>query len=353
MARSLYVAIMAGGPGERFWPKSTPERPKQFLALTDQETLLQKAYRRAVQVTGPEHVFVVTLARYAGLVREQLPDLPEANVVSEPFGRDTAAAVVLAAAAIDRVDPDALMLVKPADHVIEDTAGFVRATAGAVRAAEDGYLATYGVIPTRPETGYGYVELAPGGTIDTIDAARGYAPALRFVEKPPLDVAERFVAGRRHLWNSGMFLWGLGALKEAIEKHSPALKEGLAEFGRVADLGDEQALAGIYAKFPKRSIDFEVMEKVNNLAVVPASFDWDDVGSWAALKRHYPWTEAGNVAVGPVTALETGDSMIFSDGPEVIVLGLNDVAVVAVNGKVLVASERQLGKLKEALARKR
>ncbi|MHB0886549.1 MAG: mannose-1-phosphate guanylyltransferase, partial [Bacillota bacterium] len=315
MARNLYVAIMAGGPGERFWPKSTPERPKQFLALTDEETLLQKAYRRATEVTSPDRVLVVTLGRYAGLVREQLPDLPGANIIREPLGRDTAPAVALAAAAIDRRDPDALMLVKPADHVIEDLVGFARATAGAVRAAEEGYLVTYGVIPTRPETGYGYVELAPGGTIDTIDAARGYAPALRFVEKPPLDVAERFVAGRRHLWNSGMFLWRLVALKEAIEKHSPALKEGLAELGRVPDLGDEQALAGIYGRFPKRSIDFEVMEKVDNLAVVPASFDWDDVGSWAALKRHHPWTEAGNVAVGPVTAVETGDSLIFSDGP--------------------------------------
>ncbi len=353
MARKLFVAIMAGGPGERFWPKSTPDLPKQFLALVDEETLLQKAYNRAVKVTDPDRVLVVTLAKYGRLVRAQLPGLPENNIVLEPFGRDTSAAVALAAAAIGRLDPDALMLMKPADHIVSDTAGFVRATEAAVKAAEDGHLVTYGIIPTRPETGYGYIELAGGATIDTIDAKRGHALALRFVEKPSSDVAERFVAGRRHLWNSGMFLWSLSSLREAVDKHSPALSAGLGELSRLPDLRDGEAVAPTYSKLPKRSIDFEIMEKVGHLAVVPAAFDWDDVGSWAALRRHGPKTDGGNVSLGPVTVMETEGSVVLSDGPEVIVLGLNEAAVVAANGKVLVASVQQLGKLKEALARKR
>lgn len=312
----MYAVIMAGGGGTRLWPLSRAARPKPFLPLLGETTLLQATVARLAPLIRPEDVHIVTDGRYLPIVREQLPMVPAANLLAEPMGRNTAAAVAYAAAAIGRPD-DEVMVVLPADHRIGDEAGFRAALAAAAERAANGDLVTLGITPSGPETGYGYV-LATGDPV----AVRGM-PAWRverFVEKPTVERARELLAGGRASWNAGIFVWRRDALLAGLRRHAPEILEPLVS------APSPEALAAVYPGLRATSIDYALLEPASlegRVAVVPVEVGWSDLGSWAAL------LDAG-MADGEGTVVTRAE-----DGAEVLTVGGRDLLVHAAGGRLV------------------
>jgi mannose-1-phosphate guanylyltransferase len=281
-ATNLYAIVMAGGAGTRFWPLSRSDTPKQLLALAgdSREPLLAATVRRLAPLVPAARIYVATGERLAEATARALPGVPRAQILAEPVPRNTAPCVGWAVMTILRRDPDAVIAVLPSDHFIASEPGFLRAMERAVEVAADDSLVTIGIVPTRPETGYGYIEVADR----LAPSARGLPEAYRvarFVEKPDRARAESFVAGKRHLWNAGMFFFRGRAMTRAIEAHMPELWRGLEEIEVAAHRGEEtEALSRVFPRLPSVSIDNGVMEKAERIAVVPGDFGWNDVGSW-------------------------------------------------------------------------
>lgn len=356
------VVIMAGGRGERFWPWSRSDLPKQFLCLAGGETLLQAAWRRASLLGGPESIFVVTPVRYGRLTRQQLPQLRPENLILEPGGRDTAPCLGLAAVRLARDDPRTVMVVLPADHVIARSDRFAEVMGAAVRAAATGTrLVTVGITPTRPETGYGYIQA--GRVLERYDGGLVLRRVVRFTEKPPLERALAFLADGNYLWNSGMFVWRVDALRREIEEHVPWLADGMRRLEAAAGTPEEAEVArGCYLSFPSLSIDYGLLEKSRRVAVVPGDFGWDDVGSWAALGRVLPADEEGNVTVGAALAVDASGCVVCSepgsppgscpaaDGRLVVAYGVRGLVVVDAGDVVLVTDRERAADLKRLVA---
>ncbi|NLE67527.1 MAG: mannose-1-phosphate guanylyltransferase [Lentisphaerae bacterium] len=323
----LYAVILAGGKGERFWPLSTERKPKQLLSLVGGEPLVSQAVRRLGTLIPPERVFIVTGADLAEAVRAALPGVPAGNVVGEPFGRDTAAAVALGAALVSAREPGAAFCVLTADHVIRDEARFRGAIEDAFRMAMSGdWLVTIGIPPAFPSTGFGYIECA--GAIPFEGKTRFFR-ALRFVEKPDAETARHYVSSGRYSWNSGMFIWSLAALGRAFARHRPELA-GLADRLRLAagTPGFDAALRAEYDRLEKISIDYAVMEKADNIVMAQCDFDWDDIGSWAALEHHFPKDADNNVIVGCAEALDARGNIVVSSEGLTALLGVENLVVV-------------------------
>jgi len=370
----LYAAIMAGGTGQRFWPLSRRDRPKQFLALVGERTMLQLTVDRLAGLVPPENILVITGDAYLETVYEQLPEIPRENVVAEPCGRDTAAAVGLAALHVRHRDPAGVMVVLPADHYIADVARFQAVLrAGVDYAAGGEWLVTMGITPTRPDTGYGYIcRGEPAAVCGGVPAWR----VARFTEKPAPETARRFLADGRYLWNSGMFVWRADLIIRLIAEHLPELAAGLAEIAGAlagtpggasgarcgaadgAPPGGEggayidyiKKLARVYPRLPKVSVDYGIMEKADNVLVLPGDFGWDDVGSWPALERCRETAEDGNVIEAQGVFLETSDSIIHAPGRLVATLGVTGLVVVDDGECLLVCSKERAGELKRLTA---
>ena len=353
-----FVVIMAGGRGERFWPKSTKDMPKQFLSLWGTGTLLQQAFARALKVTGDAAgVYVITGPDYAGLVRVQLPTLLPENLIIEPAGRDTAPAVGYAAVYLARRVKDAVMVVMPSDHVVLDDERFAETLKYAAGVAASGeYLVTIGIRPTRPEEGYGYIECGEPLDVEGLagtGAQRGDRKVVcyrvrRFTEKPRLEEALAFLKTGRYLWNAGIFVWTISAFKRAVAAHAPLLHEGLSQIERLWKEGSE-AVREKFLTLERRSIDYALMEKAENIAVVPGDFGWDDVGTWAALERIYDKDENGNVIKGEAVAIEASGNIVDNSiGDKLFVaFGVRDLVIVNSEDVVLVADKRRSGNLKK------
>jgi mannose-1-phosphate guanylyltransferase len=343
----LHAVVMAGGSGTRFWPKSRRNLPKQLLRLYGDATMLQQTVERIAPLVPAGRISIITGADQAEAVRAQLPELPAANVVAEPCPRDTAACVGLAAAIVARSDPEGTMIVLPADHVIEPGALF-RKTARAAVDVIDGdpsAFVTFGIRPTRPETGYGYIERGESlGEVDGIALHR----VAQFREKPDRETAERFLAEGRFAWNSGIFVWRARAILDALAEHRPALAEALGRVGRALGTPDESGtIAREYPRMERVPIDKAVMEKAGNVRVLEVLYDWNDVGDWRALSALVPPDEHGNTTQGDVLACETRGSIIVSDdGGLIATLGVDDLVIVQSGGATLVARRGQLDKLK-------
>ncbi|OAT80347.1 mannose-1-phosphate guanylyltransferase [Desulfotomaculum copahuensis] len=350
----LFAAIMAGGTGQRFWPLSRRDRPKQFLSLVGERTMLQLTVDRLAGLMPPENILVITGDAYLETVYEQLPEIPRENVVAEPCGRDTAAAVGLAAVHVRHRDPEGIMVVLPADHYIADVQRFQAVLRSAAAHAAGGeWLVTLGITPTRPDTGYGYIRRGePLAECGGVPACR----VERFTEKPAPEAARRFLASGRYLWNSGMFIWRADLISRLIDEHLPELAAGLAEIGRaLADMpGGVTAgyisyikkLVRIYPRLPKVSVDYGIMEKADNVLVLPGDFGWDDVGSWPALERCRETEDNGNVIEARGVFLETSNSIIHVPGRLVATLGIADLVVVDDGECLLVCSKERAGELK-------
>ncbi len=340
--------LLCGGSGTRLWPLSRKSYPKQFSALMGDTSLFQAS---AALLTGSDYAapIVVTADAFRFIVAEQLASagITPGAVLIEPTGRDTAPAILAAALHLAASDPDALMLVAPSDHVIPDTDAFNATVAAAVPAARDGRLVTFGINPDRPETGYGYLELAgaPGG--DTAPQ-----PLKAFVEKPDAETAARMVADGKYLWNAGIFLFSVAAIKSAFETYAPDMITAVqaALDHAKSDLGFTRLSATQWEQAQAISIDYAVMEKAENLSVVPYLGRWSDLGDWAAVWRE---TQENGVSLsGPATAIDCTNTLLRSEvaGQAIVGIGLDDIIAVAMPDAVLISHKGRTQEVKQAVA---
>ncbi len=327
--KNRYVVIMAGGRGERFWPQSRLKKPKHLLPIVGDSPMLAQTVERLSGLVPPERVFVITHVEQRDAVLESCPNLLPERVIGEPLGRDTAAAVGLAALLVERTDPGAAFALLPADHVIEDGEGFRKVLAGAFEAAEQNeFLVTIGIEPSFPSTGYGYLKQ---GTHVKGSTELPIHQVERFVEKPDLQHAEQYLKEGGYFWNAGMFVWRPEVILDAITLHAPELSDGLRELStNWQESGSvEQAMEEVYPSLQKISIDFAVMEKAEDVVMLQSAFDWDDVGEWPAIARHYPADDSGNVFKGTGSALEATGNLSFAEpGHTISLLGVKDLIVV-------------------------
>lgn len=330
----LHVVILAGGSGTRFWPLSRRSLPKQFLALVGGPSLIRGTADRVSELAPPGRTLVVTGAAHAELARQALPELPAANVVLEPEGRDTAAAMGLAAVLVRARDPEGVCLVLPSDHVIRPPARFRELARVALAAAEgEGALVTFGVRPTRPATGYGYIRQGEG--------THPVYSVRTFREKPDEATARGFLESGDYLWNAGIFAWRADAILEAIHRHLPAHHEGLSRIARSVGRADYlEVLAREFPALPRVSVDHGVLERAEGVRVVACDFEWDDVGSWRALERHGEPDGDGNLALGPWRGERTAGCIVRAQpGRMVVTVGVRDLIIVDAGDAILVCDK--------------
>jgi len=341
--RKIIPVILSGGTGTRLWPLSRSGMPKQLLRLTHDQTMLQLTARRTADPARFAPPLIVANIAHADMIESQLAaaGTPAARLILEPVGRNTAPAIALAALS---VPPEAMLLVMPSDHVIGDVPAFLAAVEAARAVVEDGWLATFGIAPDGPETGYGYI---CGGDV----IAPGVQKVTRFVEKPDLPTAARYVAEGCYSWNGGIFLFRAGAYLAALETHAPAIAHAAREavaLGR----GEGHRLypdAAAFAASPADSIDYAVLEKADRVAVAPVEMGWSDVGSWDALHELTADLD-GNAHHGEVVAIETSGCLIRSDGPLVAAVGVKDLIVIATGDAVLILPRGSSQEVRKAVA---
>ena len=343
----IAAVIMAGGRGERFWPRSRNTCPKQFLSLTsDGETMIQKTVARLGSLVSPEDVFIVTNANYAGLVKEQLPELPEENILLEPAARNTAPCIALAAQVIRKKYGDAVMMVLPSDHLIKFNAMFIDTLKTAVSVAENGTnLVTIGITPSYPETGYGYINF------DSADnGIPGVYGVKRFVEKPNIELAKEYCNSGEYLWNSGMFVWKASSIDSKLRKYLPDMAEGMDSLYEAAGTDSfDETLTRVFPKFRSESIDFGVMEKASEVYTVPGNFGWDDVGSWLALERVNKTNEYGNMVQGDVVSINTKNTIVCGSKKLIATVGIEDLVIVDTDDALLICAKDSTQDVKKVI----
>ncbi len=345
--------IMAGGVGERFWPYSRKDRPKQLLRIVGEQTLLEEALRRISPIIPPQRQFIVTNERLKNLILQQIPDFPEANIICEPIGRNTAACLALTEVVTSARFSNPTMAVLTADHIIRDTDTFLKNIDAACRFAEDTKsLVTLGIQPTRPETGFGYIEVGemvrdePNGVVFR---------ASRFREKPDIETAKRFLSAGNFYWNSGMFFWKNSVLRANLEKFLPETMEGMRIYRDAIGTPEEKtALRRVFERLPNVSIDYALMEKADNVYVLRADFVWDDLGTWNAIERCLQKDKDGNLVIGQGAVCDTTDTLIYNvggkDGQLVAAFGLKDTLIVVDKDAILVCPKHLAPELKKLVA---
>jgi len=348
IAGDFYVVVMAGGKGERFWPQSRLSHPKQLLRLIGNLTLIEQTVERFDGVVPPENIIIITNRDYVAPMQSLLPKLPPENIVGEPMGRDTGPCNALAAALVKAKSgrDDAVMVMLPSDHVIRDTAALLDVLLASVKMASSDKMVTIGVNPTFPSTGYGYIQC--GAQVPSADHVR-FFKSLGFKEKPDVETAEKFLAEKCYRWNSGMFVWSYRTIYSAFKKFAPELATLTDTLGQAASAGRLDAeLATEYEKAPKISIDYAVMEKVDNILVAECTFDWDDVGSWTALRNQIRPEENNNIVRGLHEGIGTSDCIVVGDAKHLIAtVDVQDLIIVHTDDATLICNVRSAQKIKE------
>lgn len=325
----IYGVIMAGGGGTRFWPLSRRRTPKQLLNLSGKDIMVNEAADRLAQVAAYRNLYIVTNCEQAEEMKRVTAGRIRADhILSEPAARNTAACIGYAAMKIVHDRGDGILVVTPSDAYIRDTQAFAAVLERAVDAARGGALVTVGITPTFPATGYGYIRCAKG---------EGALPVEQFIEKPPREKAEEYLASGRYFWNSGMFIWKASVILQRIEALLPELYGGLqtiaASFGRE---GEARVTAQVYPTLPSVSVDKGILERTDGILVVPGEFGWNDVGSWDMLGALHPCDENGNIAVGDTIAVDTENTVLYAGGRLVAAVGVSDLVVVETPDAVLV-----------------
>lgn len=353
---------MAGGRGERFWPVSREKTPKQLIRLLGEASFLQQAVRRVLPVIPARNVLVITNAAQAAEVRRQLPELPADNIVAEPVGRDTCAAVTLGAALVGARSTTAVMAVLPADHVIADEKRFQKTLAESLDLASRGQaIVTIGIPPTEPATGYGYIRV--GETLPPPQGGPAYATAfhrvLQFKEKPDYATAVDYLQSGEYRWNAGMFIWSFVTVTQGLEAHQPDMHAACRRWFEAASRGPahlNRVLAREYPEIRRISIDYALLEKAQNVVVADGTFDWDDLGAWNALARHLQPDAEGNCASAELIHVDAARNVVFDarsprNRTPICLVGLRDCIVVQTDDATLVAHKGQSQKIKDLVRR--
>lgn len=329
----LFAIILAGGRGERFWPKSTRRNPKQFIPIIGETSMISTTCKRIFPMLKEDNIFIVAPKDLQDSILKTLPWMRGKNILKEPMGKNTALAIGYAAVSIERYDKDGIMIVLPADHFIPDEKKFLNTLKVAIDVAKKGYLVTFGIVPLRPETGYGYIEV----NAEVIETGKTLVyRSNAFKEKPNLRLAQRFVKSGKYLWNSGMFVWKISTIMDAFAQYMPELYERLEKFRRSPT---PEVLNRIYKALPHISIDYGIMERAKNVAVVRADFMWDDVGSWLALERMKKKDKNGNIIDGGFIGTDTKDSIILSDSGLIATIGVDNLIIVRTKNTTLVCKK--------------
>jgi len=336
----IYAVIMAGGQGTRLWPQSRERKPKQLWEILDGKSMLQDTVERVFPLIHPQQILVITGKQLYEQISNQLPQVPSRNIILEPMGRNTAPCVGLAALYIN--NPDACMAVLASDHVIRDKEEFRRILSIAVDVASQGEtLVTFGIKPTEPETGFGYVRRGK-------EVKPEVYKVLQFTEKPDSPTAQRFIASGEYYWNSGMFVWKVSTLMTMIERHLPDLYQGLMKIKSAIGSPDEQhVIAEVFNDLDSISIDYGIMEKAETTYVVPGDFGWNDVGSWAALSEVWGTDQEGNSCKGNIITLDSHGNIVYNSDGLTTLIGIENLIVVKVEDILLVCAKDQAQKVRE------
>jgi mannose-1-phosphate guanylyltransferase len=343
-SQKLYILILAGGSGERFWPLSRRSRPKQLLSLFSGRSLLEDTLARLDGLAPLEQILILTNRDQESAVRAMLPQMPAGNIVAEPAKRDTAAAIALGAGWISKRAPGATMVVLPADHLIKDKAGFQKTLVTAAHAAEQsGELVTVGIKPSWACPGFGYIEMG-ARSAGTADGDTVYE-VVRFREKPNPELAETFLKQGNFRWNAGMFIWTIPSILSALHRHAPALAEFVSQIHAAASL--DELLEKKFHALPKISIDYAVLEKARRVLMVEAGFDWDDVGSWIAVAKYLQTDGAKNCGNSALTVHGSSNNIVFSSSAKhVALMGVSDLIIVQTDDALLVCHRDEAEKIK-------
>lgn len=345
----IYAVIMAGGTGERFWPRSRKKLPKQLLSLTDDgRTMIQKTFDRITKIVKQENVYVVTNNDCSPMIKRQLNKVPEENILVEPVGKNTAPCIGLAAVHIAKKDPEGVMIILPSDHLIKNDTLFIDTLKSAVGMAEMGNnLITMGITPSYPETGYGYINF--GEKVNEIHGNSIYK-VIKFVEKPDRIKAEMYLESGNYLWNSGMFVWRASAILKNMEHYMPDLYKGLIRISDSIDSETEsEVLNDEYSKFESVSIDYGIMEHAKSIYTIPGNFGWDDVGSWTALERINISDDEGNIIKGNIVSVDTKKCIIQGNDKLIATVGVENLVVVDTDDATLICSKDKCQEIKTLL----
>ncbi len=342
---NLYAIIMAGGVGSRFWPRSKKKTPKQLIKIFGENTMIQDTVERLKGIVDQKNIIIITNKIQKEGIIEQLPSIPEENIIEEPFGRNTAACIGLASIIVKSRDKDAVTLVLPADHIIRETDNFHQTLLKAADfATESKGLLTIGIVPSHPETGYGYIQ------IDETKVQDHFYKVFTFAEKPNYSTAVRFVKSGDFFWNSGMFIWRTDAILKEIEEYMPELFEGLQTIQKtIGTQNFEDTLSNVYGQLKKISIDYGVMEHSKNVYLVKGNFTWSDVGNWEAVYQLSEKDEEGNVKIGKTYTDESHESYIYSPDKFTAVIGLDNILVVNSEDSLLICKREKSQDVKKVI----
>jgi len=350
---NLYALVLAGGEGKRFWPLSRKDRPKQFLSLLGGKSMIRNTIDRILPLVPVENVFVVTLEKYAEETLEHIPELPKENIIAEPQGKNTAPAVVIGSLRVNKMNPDAVTVVLPADHAIgeedvfRDVLRFGAQVVNTKLPNGEYPLVTLGVRPERPETGYGYIKEA-----EVVKTLKKYSAKKvdRFTEKPDLQTASRFLETGGYYWNSGIFIWRVSSILGAFQKLLP---EWHKHFGKVHEFlntpGEKAGLLEFYEQIDSGPIDKFILEKWENTLVIPIDFPWSDVGSWGALDEFLRTDNKENILHGEAVCVDSSSCLVFSDKKLIAMVGVNDLVVVETDGAILVLKKDKAQDVKKVV----
>ncbi len=347
-----YAMILAGGSGTRFWPLSRRRRPKQLLELFGRGSMLAQTVDRVRALIPPERIYILTNELIRPEVAKCLPDVPKSQIVAEPAARNTAPAIGLGAHEIARRDPDGVMVVLPSDHVITKAGAFRQALrAGCRFASVEGRTVVVGLKPTRPETGYGYVQLSdtPSTPADRAGSSAMF-PVLAFKEKPDPELAARYLASGDYLWNGGMFIWRASTVLRHLDKFQPEMADALGRIAKEGGIRSPKTLKRLYPKLEKISVDYALLEKIPDIHAIAADIGWSDIGSWEVAYQLSPKDREGNVLPANSLALKSGGNMIVSSKRYVVTAGVNDLVIVETGDALLVCSRSYSQEVGKAVA---
>ncbi len=339
---------MAGGSGTRFWPLSRKARPKQFLDIVSARSMVEETVERLAPLVAPRDILTIADAGQTESLKRLLPGLPKKNFLIEPLARNTAPSLMLATARVWLEDPEAVVAALAADHLIRDPERFRTVLeAGALAASKGDHIVTFGIPPTFPSTGYGYIHLA--GDKGRRISGEAFFPVLEFKEKPDLAAAEAFLADGSYVWNSGMFLWRADTFARKLKKHAPAFHPFWERMLEALTKKDNKALLRIFREIPALSIDYALMEKVTGALVAKGDFGWSDVGAWSSLFDVWPRDEAGNALRGETVALDSGNCLVHNPGKLTALIGVNDLIVVQTDDALLICRKDLDQKVKDVV----